>query len=150
LVTSRHSLNPREYWIFKPKDTITGEPFNLHLTFKNNSNRKFSGGKCRLYIDTAHGIALTYYETSIPEITPRNTVDIVYEDLVVQEPGFSAFWVQVYTNSNEAVLEDNNQYKLTNANMEELYQKYAVVVALFFSTLATALTIVNIIVSLLR
>lgn len=140
----------RIFWMFKARESVTGEPFNLRLTFKNTSKQEFSGGKCHVYIDTAEGTALTPYEIEIPAIAPKGIVSIVYEDLVIQETGYSAFRIRVYNNNNEKMLEDDNHHRLTNATPEELYQKYAVVVALLFSTLATILTIVNILVSLFR
>jgi len=140
----------RIFWMFKPREAVTGEPFNLSIAFRNNSERELSGGKCYLYVDTAEGAALDPYEIDMPAIASKVSRTVAFENLAVQELGYSAFRVSVRNPGGEEVLNDYESRRLTNASLEELYQKYAVVVALFFSTLATVLTIMNIIVSLFK
>jgi len=135
--------------IFKPRGAVTGEPFNLHLTFKNDSEQEFPGGKCELFIDEARAYSLVPYEAVMPSIKPKESTTIVFRNRIIEVPGYTPFRLVVKDVEGKDVLHESEKvYRLSNASREELYQKYAVVVALFFSILATLLTIVNVLVSI--
>ncbi len=98
------------------------------------------------------------YKTDLPAIEPHQTKTVTISDITLAETGL------IGLTSFDARTEDGKMvpckdtkgnfmgssrvYPFLLATREELYQKYAVIVALFFSVLATILTIVNVLVSL--
>ncbi len=137
--------------IFKPKEIIIGEPFDLHLTFKNNGQEDFSGGECRFHTEEGHGYSLFNYHEKVESIKPEEAKTVVFKSLFIKQPGYAAMLGLTVNdlNGNEVFRQgEKDIYPIKNATREELYQKYSVIVALFFSTLASILTVINVLVSI--
>lgn len=150
------SKAPRFFWIFQPKECVYHEPFDLYLTFKNNSDQRFEGGTCKFVI---RGELTWDHTIELPVIEPHQTKTITKPNIVVQDTGFICLThLSVYTKDEKSIsckTVDGEPaaiiyFPLLFANREELYQKYAVVVAIFFSVLAFILTIVNMIVAIFK
>lgn len=149
----------RFFGLFKPKEPVNWEPFDLHLTFKNDSDQEFEGGKCKFIIRGE--LTENDHDVDIPPIKPKETKTITLPDLIIAEAGFHALTrMEIESKNGKKVsckdVDDKDTggmtraYALIFATREELYQKYAVIVALFFSILASVLTIVNVIVTILK
>jgi len=159
LGTRQESKAKRIFWIFKPQEVLSWEPFNLTLGFRNDTDKDYSGGICTFTIKQQ--ATEVEYEVNMPPIKSKKTAVVVKENLVVYETGYTSLLrlaVQdleqkdVLCMTVEGEKETRNPfilYPLYVTSREEVYQKYSVVVALFFSVLATVLTIINVIVSLL-
>ena len=153
----QESKADRFFWIFKPSECIQGEPFDLYLTFRNDSDRRFEGGTCRFQIKNELSYGFT---VDLPAIEPHQTKTVTVPNITLAEKGFIALTgFDVRTNDGKIVpcydtkgkiMNISRAYPLLLATREEMYQKYAVIVALFFSVLATILTIVNVLVSIFR
>lgn len=145
----------RFFWIFKPSECIQGEPFDIHLTFRNDGQQKFEGGTCRFQIKNK---LLYNYKTDLPAIEPHQAKTVTISDILLAETGTLALTsFGVKTEEGKMVpckdakgnfMGSSRAYSFLLATREELYQKYAVIVALFFSILATILTIVNVLVAI--
>ena len=144
----------RFFWIFKPSECIQGEPFDIHLTFRNDGQQKFEGGTCKLHVKNR----LSYdFETDLPAIEPHQSKTVTISDIRLAETGFiglTSFDVRTKEgkmvsckDADGKIMDSRRAYPFLLANREELYQKYAVIVAIFFSVLATVLTIVNVLVA---
>jgi len=109
-------------------------------------------GKCKIKIAPPHLIALHSHEVSLPPIKPKENKTVVLEDLIVPFSGYvNVSLVSVEdVKGNSVSLEGEPDGDLMIASHEELYQKYAVVVAILFSVLATVLTIINVLVSIFK
>lgn len=147
----------RFFWIFKPSECIQGEPFDLYLTFRNDSDQRFEGGTCRFHISNK----LRYdFTVDLPAIEPHQTKTVTVPNITLAETGFVAFTsFEVRTedgkivpclDAKDKIMGSSLAYPFLLATREEMYQKYAVIVALCFSVLATILTIVNVLVSIFR
>ena len=154
----QESRAKRILWIFKPKEVIAWEPFKLHLTFRNDSDTEYLGGKCIFKIKQQS--AESDYEVDMPPVTSKEVVTVAKDNIIVTEAGFASLtslnliqypeheYVLCMTSDGTKETKDRSiLFPLGVTNREELYQKYAVVVAIIFSVLATILTIVNVIVS---
>ena len=145
------------FWLFRPSECIYWEPFDLSLSFKNVSTMKFEGGRCSFLIwgENTHKTA----NIAFPTIEPNEVATISISNGIVGE--VSTTWVtkiEVQDKDGKAVLCKDSEGKDTNredwirllrfVTKEEVYQKYAVVVALFFSILASILTIINVLVAI--
>ncbi len=155
----QESKAKRILWIFKPKEVLAWEPFDLTLGFRNDSDTDFLGGKCTFAVKQQ--TTEVEYEVTMPPIKSKKTAVVVKENMVVYETGYTSLYrlaVQDLENNDVLCLTEEGEketsdpfmlYPLYVTSREEVYQKYSVVVALFFSVLATVLTIINVIVSLL-
>ncbi len=149
----------RLFRLFKPKESINWEPFDLHITFKNNNEQPFEGGKCNFIIKGVQ--SEDDFDVDIPSMDPKEVKTITCHDLIIAEAGFIAVTrLRIESKEGKKVLckdEDGKDtsrpqsaYPLYLATREELYQKYAIVVALFFSIFASILTVINVIVAILK
>lgn len=149
----------RLFGLFRPNESVNWEPFDLHLTFKNNSDQQFEGGKCKFVIKGE--LSEDSFDVDVPPLDPNEIKTVPLQDLIIAEAGFIAVTrLRVESKDGKKVLckdvdgKDTSRtqgaYPLYLATREELYQKYAVVVALFFSILASILTIINVIVAILK
>lgn len=147
------------FWVFKPREPIQWEPFDLHLTFRNELKQKFEGGSCRFLIKGE----LTHldFELAIPPIESKETITVIQPNVVISEAGYVGITGLIIKPKNGKTLSCVDKYGINTATperiyplflatREELYQKYAVIVALASSIIATILTAVNVLVSLLR
>lgn len=151
----QQSKADRFFGIFKPNECIQGEPFDLYLTFRNDSDQRFEGGTCSFQIKNE----LRYdFMVNLPPIEPHEVKTVTVQNITLAERGFIALTslsaktkagqiVPCYDIKGE-IMGSHKAYPLLLATREEIYQKYAVVVALFFSVLASILTIVNVLVSI--
>lgn len=150
----QESKAPRFFWLFKPKELVYHEPFDLQFTLKNNTDQRFEGGR----LDFEISGELTWDHTiELPIIEPHMTTIITKQNIVVQDLGFILLEHIVITHKdgNRILCLDKDSkdvslfyIPLLFSTREELYQKYAVVVALFFSILASFLTIINVIIAI--
>ena len=82
----QESKAKRILWFFKPKEIITWEPFDLQLTFRNNTDEEFPGGKCTFMIrkPSTHNT----YDADMPSIKPKESKTVVKKDLRIDEYGY--------------------------------------------------------------
>jgi len=153
----QESKADRFFGIFKPSECIQGEPFDLYLTFRNDSDQRFEGGTCRFHISNK----LRYdFTVDLPAIEPYQAKTVTVTDITLAEKSLVALTgFDVRTKDEKIVpcldergntMGSSRAYPLLLATREEMYQKYAVIVALCFSVVATILTIVNVLVSIFR
>lgn len=146
------------FWLFKPKELVYWEPFDLHLSFRNNTDQAFGGGKCTFGIKAE--FSRLNFEIDLPLIEPNKVEEVIISNIRLSEIGVNALTdILVQNTEGKKVLckdpdggetSKNRQYSIHAVSREELYQKYAVVVALFFSVLASILTIVNVLVAIFK
>jgi hypothetical protein len=153
----QESKAKKMFWFFRPKIVITWEPYDLYLTFRNDGDDEFCGGKCTFAIceKTAHD----NYEVNIPPIRPNETKTVVKKDLKIKEAGYVELRdlevesvelesIDCCTLDGTNTLSEDFYYPLSVSSREELYQKYAVVTAFIFFILTFILTIVNVLISI--
>lgn len=148
----------RFFRLFKPSECIKGEPFDLHLTFKNDSDAEYTGGECSFGIDSA--TFHTDFSIDLPPIKPHEDKTVTIPDITVGMTGFVALSrLAVRTKDGKEVsikgasgrsINSSTAYPLSFVTREELYQKYSVIVALVFNIFAAILTIVNVLISIFR
>ena len=147
----QESKAKRVLGLFKPNELVTGEPFDLHLTFRNDGEQKFLGGRCKVNISPPHLIAPTSDIASLPSIKPKDSETVVLEDVIIPFSGYVSLLIFSVedVDGNNVFAEGSRRDYLMLTNHEELYQKYAVIVAISSSALASILTIINVLVSIL-
>ncbi len=147
----------RFFWFFKPSECVQGEPFDLCLTFKNDSNHGFQGGECDFRIKGE--LAGWDFAAKLPPIKPHESETVIVRNITIPFVGSITLsdLILVTENRERVPCSDIkgretlvNTYPLALTSKEEIYQKYAVIVALFFSTIAAILTIINVLVSIFR
>lgn len=141
--------------IFKPSECIFGEPFEIHLTLKNDSDHKFEGGKCKF--DIKGNLNYDFW-VALPSFEPGEIKTVVHPNIKIGDQGFLALKnIRIFSKEDGKTiickdrfnkLTSERGYPLFFSTREEIYQKYSVVVALFFSTLATILTIINVLIAI--
>lgn len=115
----------------------------------------FEGGVCHFQIRGT----LTYdFTSNIPAINPQQSITVTKTDIRLAETGFVALQnfrtkienerPTICKDSKGDLMDSNHAYPFLLASREELYQKYSVVIALFFSILATILTIINVLIAI--
>lgn len=119
---------------------------------------RFWRGKC---LFTICGKLDRHYEVDIPPIGLSDSGTAISNDLILIESGFvgltklsvqskSGEHVQITDSKQERPVGINSVFPLEFAVRDEIYQKYSVIAALVSSTVASILTVVNVIVALLR
>jgi hypothetical protein len=153
------SKSKRFFWVIKPKEPIQWEFFDLKLTLMNNTHQRFDGGVCKFVIQgsTTH----CEYTLEIPPIEAHRSATATKVGIRITEPGYHAL-TSIRINDRDGkpiscedlegddVADPGNAYPLWLATREEIYQEYAVLIALATSILATILTIVNVIITILK
>ncbi len=149
----------RFFWVFKPKEPILWEFFDLKLTFRNDMNQRFEGGLCQFTIQG--NLTHAEYTVDVPPIESHEEGAVTESNLRIAEPSYHALTeITITTKDGKAILckdtdggdigNPNYCYPVCLTTREEIYQKYAVLVALATSIVATVLTIVNVIVTIYR
>lgn len=132
----------RVYKIFKPKEIVQGEPFDIILTFEN-VGEKFLGGFFDLKI-TQQALITHVKQIAIPPLEENKVITVTVSDVAVELTGVCGieFHNQNYhTTNHETVnsiylwdetgsLQVGNFLFLPISSKEEIYQKYSLVVAL--------------------
>lgn len=154
----QESKAARLFWVFKPSECVHGEPFDLQLSFRNETVNRFEGGECQFQIKGK----LSYsFRAALPVIEPNEVKTVTFPKIVLGEVGFIALssirinsrdgkLVPIMDKTSSGLLDPHYAQPLSFASKEEIYQKYAVIVALASSALASVLTVVNVIVALLK
>lgn len=155
----------RVFHIFKPKEVIVDEYYMLGLTLHNRGDTQFNGGK----IEAMLSYPLQSSELScelksdVPTILPNKSEKIQFEQQKAESSGKTIFRVKSIVPNDASVnveccniygenllnrLQDN-VLTFSIASREEIYQRYSVVVAIFFSVIAMVVSIINAIASIL-
>jgi len=153
------SKSKRLFWIIKPKEPIQWEFFDLKLTLRNNMHQRFEGGLCEFVIQG--NLTHCEYMLEIPPIEAHRSATATKVGIRIAEPGYHALTsirindragklISCEDLEGDDVADPANAYPLWLATREEVYQEYAVLIALATSILATILTIVNVIITILR
>ena len=138
------------YKIFKPKEVVEAEEFDLEFTFLNLGER-FEGGSFDLafrYPDTLYPQG----KIQIPSMDEKQTITVKVEDLVAVESGICHLMFQEQEHRTRDGTMDRTPFlsafsgrligqqgflPLPVSSKEEIYQKYSLVVAViaFFTSL---------------
>ena len=153
-------------YIFKPKEVVVDEKYMLGLTFTNDGDTMFTGGKIEVelaYVIYGKELQLDLNPLSIPIIPPKQSKSIYFETQKAEASGTAFLRVKKFIPENKKVeiecynrfgedlfdRKKDNVLTFSIASREEIYQKYSVVVALFFSIIAMGLSIINAIASII-
>jgi hypothetical protein len=163
--TLLNSKAKRICFVFKPKEVVVDENYALGLTFTNQGDIAFDGGKIEVqtsYIIGQKELQLDLTQ-SIPKIPPKHTKSI---DFGIQKaeasgkvllrimkiiPNNQNVKVECYSKFGENLLDrqQDNLLTFSVSSRQEIYAKYGFIVALFFSIIAMILSIINAIASLI-
>jgi hypothetical protein len=140
-----HELNSkahRVYKIFKPKEIVQGEPFDIILTFKN-IGEKFHGGFFDLEI-TQLALRVNVKQITVPPLEENKVFTVKVSDIALELTGICGIEFRnqkyytadhetagsIYLWSETGKLQHNEFLFLPISSKEEIYQKYSLVVAL--------------------
>lgn len=147
------------FYFFKPMDLVQGEKFDLILTFKNLADN-FSGGFCQLWFRYSDSSMDNQQNFEIPPIAQNDTWTITFKEKVIPTSGHCGL---VFDNqhyySNQGQKQYDYLYDFQDTHLtrkawisiiviskEELYQKYAVNLAI----VAIVISFIAIVISLFR
>ena len=139
----------RMWCLFKPKEIIEGEKFDVEFQFTNN-NEDFQGGFFDLIFRYPGDIDQYQGKVEIPEIKKGESQIIKLEDQLMETSGYCGFiFRNQYTtvgnkeqkyyflySKDEQRLERNDYLGINVSSKEEIYQKYSVTVALWASVIS--------------
>lgn len=155
----------RVFYIFKPREVVVDENYKLGLTLTNEGDTVFDEGKIEVQLSYMIGEKELQLDLkqSIPIIASKQSKNIYFQTQKAETSGKAILRVMniipknekvkiaCYNISRENLLDRQNDNVLTFsiASREEIYQRYSVLVALFFSIIAMVLSIINAIASII-
>lgn len=155
----------RVFHIFKPKEVVANEKYRLGLTFTNTGDTMFNGGEIQAQVAYPVGGRELQFDLteSIPMMSPKQSKAIKFGTQTAMTSGIAVLRVMsivlrdknVEIECRSVLGEDlldrrrDNVLNFSVASREEIYQRYSVVVAIFFSTIAIILSIINAIASII-
>ena len=163
--TLSESKARRFFYLYKPREIVAGEDYLVGLTIRNEDTTTFNGGKIEASLFASiGGTGELYYDLKqvIPLIPPKQSRDIWFESQTAEFSGTAVLRiekiipigeeivVECYNKSGDNLSVDKTKvFTLQIASREEIYQKYGVVVALFFSIIAMIISTINAIASII-
>jgi len=154
----------RLFYVCKPKEVVCGEEYVLGLVILNDDTITFNGGRIEITLFFPYGSGrMTYHlKQVIPLIPPKQSKTIWFEPQAAELSGTGMISIQkivaigediiveCYNMHGDSMLDTTRVLAFQVASREEIYQKYSVGVALFFSIIAMTVAIINAIASIIN
>lgn len=135
----------------------------MGLSIRNEENIAFNGGKIEAELFVPYAIGQMYYDLTqvIPLIPPKQSRKICFERQTAEISGTAMLKIkktmpigedvviEFYNKLGENMMTETRVLTFPIASREEIYQKYSVIVASFFSIIAMTISIINAIASLI-
>ena len=153
----------RFFYLFKPKEIVVGENYLVGLNIRNEDNIAFNGGKIDVKLFSPYGGGEISYDLTqvIPVVPPKQSRDIWFEPQEAEIAGTAMLSIlriipigedvniECHNRDGDNMLNSGKVITVQISSREEIYQKYSVVVAIFFSVIAMTVSIINAIASII-